>query len=180
MRPVLLIVCLFLISFVAFAQSDRGTMTGTITDPAGAVVASAQIDIRNTATGASYQVGSSSTGNYVVQVPVGSYEMSVDVPGFKKYVRQNIAVPVAQTLRLDVTLEVGANTESVTVTELAPLLKTESGEMSHNVTSETLNNLPVLGIGKGAVGDTGIRSPYSVMNMLPGTTWLPDNSIRLN
>src|ERR1700686_3724471 len=52
--------------------------------------------------------------------------------------------------------------------------------MSHNVTSDTLNNLPVLGIGKGAVGDTGIRSPYSVMNMLPGTTWLPDNSIRLN
>jgi opacity protein-like surface antigen len=180
MRSLSAIVCLSLFALPAFAQSDRGTITGTITDPAGAVVAGAQIAVGNTATGANYQVGSSNTGNYVVQLPAGTYEMSVEVAGFKKYLRQNIAVPVAQTLRLDVTLEVGANTESVTVTELAPLLKTESGEMSHNVSSDTLNNLPVLGIGKGAVGDTGIRSPYSVMNMLPGTTWLPDNSIRLN
>jgi hypothetical protein len=180
MRSAGLIVCLSLVSSFAYAQSDRGTITGTITDPAGAVVASAPIEIRNTATGANYQVGSSSTGNYVVQVPTGSYEMAVEVQGFKKYVRQNIVVPVAQTLRLDVALEVGTNTESVTVTELAPLLKTESGEMSHNFTADTLNNLPVLGIGKGNTGDTGIRSPYSVMNVLPGATWLPDNSIRIN
>jgi hypothetical protein len=180
MRSACLVVCALQACVTAFAQSDRGTITGTITDPGGAVIAGAAIAVRNSATGAAYQVGSSATGNYVVQVPTGSYEMSVDVPGFKKYVRQNIAVPVEQTLRLDVVMEVGANTESVTVTESAPLLKTESGELSHNVASDTLNNLPVLGIGKGAVGDTGIRSPYSVLNVLPGTAWLPDNTIRLN
>src|SRR5215469_15754423 len=171
---------LFLLAFAICAQSDRGTITGAIFDPAGAVVASVPIEVRNVDTGAVYQVGSSATGNYVVQVPAGSYELSIAAPGFKKFVRQNIAVPVAQTLRIDVNLEVGSNAESVTVTEAAPLLKTESGELAHNVSSDSLNALPVLGIGTAAVGATGIRSPYSVMNLIPGAEWLADNTIRLN
>src|SRR5262249_29520300 len=53
-------------------------------------------------------------------------------------------------------------------------------ELAHNVTSDSLNNLPVLGIGTANVGSTGIRSPYSVMNLIPGAAWLADNTIRLN
>src|SRR5215831_7399492 len=170
----------FAFALAAFAQSDRGTITGTIADPAGAVVASAPIEVKNVETGALYQAGSSATGNYVVQVPTGTYEVTVSVPGFKKFIRANLVVPVEQTLRVDVVLEVGSNAESVTVTEAAPLLKTESGELSHNVTADTLNTLPVLGIGAGNVGATGIRSPYSVMNILPGAEWMPDATIRLN
>lgn len=174
-----LIVCFLLFAWAAIAQSDRGTITGTISDPAGAVIASAAIEVRNVETGATYQVGSSATGNYVVQLPTGTYEISVTVPGFKKYVRQNLVLPVAQTLRIDVTLEIGSNAESVTVTEAAPLLKTESGELSHNVATDTLNNLPVLGIGANA-GSAGIRNPYAVLQVLPGADWRPDLSIRLN
>src|SRR5580658_7811753 len=180
MRAQKLAVCLFLLTLPMLAQSDRGTITGTIADPGGAVVANAPIEVRNVETGATYQVGSSATGNYVVQVPTGNYEMSVTVPGFKKYVRQSLAVPVEQTLRIDVSLEVGSNAESVTVNEAAPLLKTESGELAHNVTSETLNNLPVLGIGTANVGATGIRSSYSVANLIPGVAWLADNTMRVN
>ncbi len=173
-------VCLVLSSIAMLAQSDRGTITGTIADPAGAVVAAAPIEVRNIQTGATYQVGSSATGNYVVQIPTGSYELSVTVPGFKKYIRQNIAVPVEQTIRIDAVLEVGSNSESVTVTEAAPLLKTESGELSHNVSGDSLNNLPVLGIGSAAVGSTGIRSAWSVMSVLPGAYWTPDSAVRIN
>lgn len=182
MRSVMraLTVCFLIGALSLFAQSDRGTITGTIVDPGGAVVAGAPIEVRNTQTGATYQVGASATGNYVVQVPAGNYEMTVTVAGFKKYVRQNLAVPVEQTLRIDVTLEVGLNTESVTVNEAAPLLKTESGELAHNVTSDTLNNLPVLGIGTANVGATGIRSSYSVTNLIPGVAWLADNTMRVN
>jgi hypothetical protein len=180
MHPRTLAGCLFLIRLAAFAQSDRGTITGTIFDPAGAVVASAPIQVRNVDTGAVYQVGSSATGNYVVQVPAGSYELSVAAAGFKKYVRPNIAVPVEQTLRIDVSLEVGSNTESVTITEAAPLLKTESGELAHNVTSDSLNTLPVLGIGAANTGATGIRSVYSVTSLIPGAEWMADSTIRLN
>jgi hypothetical protein len=61
-------------------------------------------------------------------------------------------VQVAQTLRIDPVLEVGAPSESVTVNEAAPLLKTESGELSHNVTSHRLDELPVGGIGGFLIG----------------------------
>ncbi|MCU1339010.1 MAG: hypothetical protein JWO19_4591 [Bryobacterales bacterium] len=73
----------------------------------------------------------------------------------------------------------GSSAESVTVTEAAPLLKTESGELSHNVSTNTLNNLPVLGIGAGA-GNAGIRNPFAVLQVLPGADWRPDASIRVN
>src|SRR5579871_762061 len=164
--------------FAAFAQSDRGTITGTIIDPAGAVVAAAPIEVRNVATGATYQAASTPTGNYTLaQLPTGTYEMSITVPGFKRYVRQNIEVPVAQTIRLDVTLEVGANTESVTVSASAPLLKTESGELSHNVETERLNNLPVLSIGSTTAG---LRNVYSSIQLIPGATYNADATVRIN
>ena len=172
--------CLFLLMLPMFAQSDRGMITGTVADPAGAVVAGASIQVKNVETGAVYQVGTSSTGNYVVPVPTGNYELSVNVQGFKRYLRPNLVVPVAQTVRIDVALEIGSSSESVTVTDATPLLKTESGELAHNVSSDTLNNLPVLGIGSANVGATGIRSPYSVMNLIPGASWLADNTMRLN
>src|SRR5215472_15995011 len=101
-----------------FAQSDRGTVTGTVTDPAGAVVATAPIVARNIETGVVYQAATSATGNYTIaELPVGTYEVSVTVPGFNKYPRAGLQVGVAQTLRVDIPLEVGSSTESVTVTE---------------------------------------------------------------
>src|SRR5215469_15156816 len=125
MRAVNVAACLTGLAVLSFAQSDRGTITGTV--PAGAVGASAAIEVRNSETGALYQVRTSATGNYVVQVPTGTYQVSAMAPGFKQYLRPNIVVPVEQTLRIDVTLEFGAATETVTVNEEAPLLKTESG-----------------------------------------------------
>jgi Carboxypeptidase regulatory-like domain len=69
----------------AFAQSNQGTITGAISDPAEAVVPVAQIEVRNSATGVIYNGGTSSTGNYVIPVPTGIYEITVTVPGFKRY-----------------------------------------------------------------------------------------------
>jgi hypothetical protein len=84
--------CLLLLSIAALAQSDRGTITGTIADPAGALVAGAAIELKNSDTGAVYQTETTASGNYTLaQIPVGAYELSVTVPGFKKYLRQNIA-----------------------------------------------------------------------------------------
>ncbi|HEY7338631.1 MAG TPA: carboxypeptidase regulatory-like domain-containing protein [Bryobacteraceae bacterium] len=165
---------------VTLAQSDRGTITGTVSDPAGAVVANAPVEAKLMETGAVYQAATSATGNYTLsQLPTGTYELTISVNGFKKFVRQNLALPVAQTLRIDAKLEVGSNTESVTVTEAAPLLKTESGELSHNVSTNTMNSLPVMGIGSTASA-AGIRNPYAVINLLPGSSWTPDSNMRLN
>ena len=174
------VLCVFLSAAAAFGQSDRGVITGTVSDPAGAVVANAAVEARQIETGAVYQAASSSTGNYTLsQLPTGTYDLTVTVAGFKKFVRQNLVLPVAQTLRIDAVLEVGSNQESVTVTTAAPLLKTESGELSHNVSTDTMNNLPVMQIGAGS-SNAGIRNPYSVLQVLPGSDWHPDTSVRLN
>ena len=180
MRTFIFIAGALILSSIASAQSDRGTITGTITDATGAVIARAPIVARQLDTGATFQAAASATGNYTLsQLPTGTYEINVAVTGFKTFVRQNLLLPVAQTLRVDVVLEVGSRAESVTVSDAAPLLKTESGELSTNVTTDSLNNLPVLGIGANASG-AGIRNPYAVLNLLPGADWRPDTSIRIN
>ncbi|PYS32381.1 MAG: hypothetical protein DMG14_34710, partial [Acidobacteria bacterium] len=181
MRSLRVLFCLFLISLSAFAQSDRGTMTGTVSDTTGAVIPGVSIVATNVETSARYETTSTETGNYTLaQLPSGLYQLSAELPGFKRYVRQGINVLVAQTLRLDVKLDIGSNNESITVTENAPLLRTESSEVAHNVNAEFLNNVPILGIGRLASGATGIRSAYSVANVVPGATWLPDQTIRVN
>src|SRR5215510_6730345 len=181
MRSLRLLFCLLLASLSAFAQSDRGTITGTVSDPTSAVIPGANITAINVETSARYETVSTETGNYTLtQLPSGTYQLSAELPGFKKYVRQGITVLVAQTLRLDVTLEVGSNNESVTVTENAPLLRTESSELAHNVNAEFLNNVPILGIGRLASGAAGIRSAYSVASVVPGATWLPNQTMRVN
>src|SRR5438270_4209345 len=89
------------------------------------------------------QAGSSETGNYTLaQLPAGTYELSALLPGFKRFVRTGVIVSVATILRIDITLEVGAADESLTVEAASPLLKTESGEVSHNLTTDQVNNLP--------------------------------------
>src|SRR4029077_11234306 len=85
----------------AFAQSNQGTITGTISDPAGAVVPAAAIEVKNTGTGVLSRGGTSATGNYVISVPAGTYEISVTVTGFKKFVQQNVQVIVATDTRKD-------------------------------------------------------------------------------
>jgi len=170
---------------MAAGQSDRGTITGTISDPAGAVVQGAKIEVKNQDTGQVFQGGTSATGNYVIAMPAGRYSLTVTVQGFKKYVRENLQVAVATDTRQDVTLEVGAATESVTVTEEAPLLKTESGEVSHNVSSEEADNLPVLTLNGPTAflasnGFGNIRDPLAVTQLLPGVTYSPDGGISVN
>ena len=179
--------CLGAAVLAAWAQTDRGTITGTVSDPAGAVVANAAIEARNVATGAVYPVASSGTGNYTIaQLPAGAYELSVTVPGFKKYVRGGLQVEVAGTLRIDVTLEVGQATESVTVEAAAQMLKTEGGDVSTNVATQTLDDLPILTLtgnaaAFGSASSLGnIRNPLASVNLLPGARFTGESVLRIN
>jgi len=178
------LLCVFALAAVAFGQTNIGSITGAISDPAGAVVPGAVIEVKNVDTGAVYQGGASATGNYVIPVPVGKYTLTVTVTGFKKFVRENLVVTVATDVRQDVKLEVGAVSDTVTVSDQAPLLKTESGEVSHNVTIEDANNLPVLTLGGGASafsnGFGNIRDPLAVSQLLPGVRYGADAGLSVN
>ena len=173
--------CVLALAVGVIAQTDRGTITGTVSDPAGAVIANAVIQAKNSDTGATYQAGTSATGNYTLgQMPVGTYELSVTVPGFKTSVRPGIIVSVAATVRVDFTLEVGTASESVTVQAEAPLLKTESGELSHTVDTSRTDNLPIYTLTGTGTGVGNIRNPLAAAELLPGAQFKTDNTLRIN
>src|SRR5215475_2730057 len=166
---------------ICYGQSDRGTITGTVLDTTKAVIPGVSVVATNGETDAKYETVTTETGNYTLtQVPSGTYQISVVLPGFKKYVRQGITVLVAQTLRIDVSLEVGAATDEVTVNADATLLRTESSDVSHNVNTTRMDELPILGIGGVLSGSAGIRNPYAMVQLIPGSTWTPNSLVRLN
>jgi Carboxypeptidase regulatory-like domain/TonB dependent receptor len=169
------------VPFAVLGQIDRGTITGTVLDPAGAVVPGATIAARNTESGSRFETVTTTTGNYTLaQVPAGMYELSVEMAGFNRFVQQGIRIYVAQTARIDVTLEVGATTQSVMVTADAPLLKTESAEQSTTIAREKLNELPLNFGARGNVAAASIRNPYTFVTLVPGGNISNYSSIKLN
>src|SRR5215475_3866897 len=166
---------------ICYGQSDRGTITGTVLDTTKAVIPGVSVVATNGETDAKYETVTTETGNYtLLQLPPGVYTLSAELPSFKKYMRQDITVLVAQTLRIDVSLEVGAATDEVTVSADATLLRTESSDVSHNVNTTRMDELPILGIGGVLSGSAGIRNPYAMVQLIPGSTWTPNSLVRLN
>lgn len=99
------------------------------------------------------------------------------MPRFKTFDQRNVFLPVAQTVRIDVVLEIGPTTESITINDQPSLLKTETGSVSQNIQTDVVNNLPILPI---ATGSGGARSPYSIVRLLPASAYQPDAAVRLN
>jgi hypothetical protein len=169
MNRLSLLAGLLLSTSFAFGQTALATVTGTITDPTGAVVANTPVSVKNLDNGQVYSAASSETGNFTVsQLPIGDYDLIVKSPGFKTYTHSKFHLAAAQTMREDVTLEVGQNSESVTVTAEASLLKTESSELVSNTTLSELNNLPVLQVG--ATND-GVRDLFSASKLQAGVQY---------
>lgn len=152
------------------AQNDRGLITGTVQDPAHAVVPNATVIATHITTGVEYRTVTTDTGNYTIpSLPAGHYRLTITAAGFKQHNVADIEVQVAQTNRVDAQMEVGAPTESVTVTAEAPLLKTESGEQSTVIQGTRLNDLP-LNFSNSNGGTGTIRSPYYFNVLSPGVS----------
>jgi len=173
--------CFAVFSIAAFGQAGTGTITGTVTDPTGAAIANAPVEVRNTETNFPYPTATTVTGSYtVLRLPPGPYSITISAPGFKKLVRSGLAVDAGQTLPLDLTLEVGSAGESVTVTAEATLLKTESGDVAHDITLSQLDDLPILGIGTANAGSNGIRNPFNSAVFLPGVSYFANFNMIIN
>ena len=160
-----------------FAQSDRGVITGTVSDSTGALIPGVRIVLTNANTGANTDTLTTGTGNYtLLSLPAGTYSLKVAHPGFSTYEQTRIQVQVAVTTRVEVVLNVGAAAESIQVTAESTQLKTETAEQSATITGKQISELPVnFGIGAGA-----IRNPLSFVQMTPGATFNGWNNISIN
>lgn len=129
----------------AWAQSEFGSIVGSILDPSEAPVAGAQITIRNTVTGQTASITSAADGSYASPpLRPGPYMISVEVQGFKA-VRVNLRLDVNQRALMDLRLEVGSVSESVTVTSDAQLLETQTASLGNVRTTKAINDLPLNG-----------------------------------
>jgi hypothetical protein len=173
-------VLFFLMVFSAclgFAQSDRGTITGSVADPGGALIPEALVVVVNQGTGIKLETKTTGTGNFTAPyLPAGMYDVSVEAPGFKKFIQKGVRVSVAQTTSLDVQLQIGATTDSISVSGDAPLLQTESAAQSTTVSREQLNQLPL----NFAIGQGAIRNPLSFAQLAPGASINGWNNIKVN
>lgn len=123
-----------------FAQQVGASVTGHVLDPSGAAVGGATIKLTSTETGSVYTAGSSDAGIYQLPfVPVGTYTLAVEKQGFKKYVQEGITLSTAQKAVVDVTLQLGAVSQSVSVTANAQMVNTESGDRTQTITNIRLD-----------------------------------------
>jgi hypothetical protein len=162
------VICIALVAgtlSVAPAQSNRGSMAGSITDSSGALIPGAKISIRNTQTGVSSETVSSADGNYrFPELPVGAYDVNVTLNGFKTAQRTGVIVEVNSTSALDIQLVPGNLSETVSVVSDAPTLQTESSDVGTTVNSRQVLELPLL-----VNGVSGLRTPEAFVFLTPGT-----------
>ncbi|HKS96756.1 MAG TPA: carboxypeptidase-like regulatory domain-containing protein, partial [Terriglobia bacterium] len=148
----------------AWGQSDRGTITGTVTDTSGAVMAGVSVTATNTLTGISTATVSSSAGDYTIPLlRAGTYDVGAEQTGFKKYVQAGIALAVGQTLSLDIRMQVGATTQTVEVKAQAVQLEKDTSDRGTFVSGHEVLELPIVGQGEQ-------RNPGYFMTLAPGVT----------
>jgi len=129
---------------VAWSQDTRGTISGRVTDPSGAVVPGAQVVVTNVAMGNKTGLTTNADGLYQATFLIGGvYRIEAAAQGFKKVVREGVEVRIAERLEINFALEVGAAEQSVTITEEAPLLNVESASAGTVVDSRRVADLPL-------------------------------------
>lgn len=129
-----------------FAQGGAATLNGTITDPSGATVPGATVTIKNLSTGEPRTVTASTDGGFVAPfLPVGEYSVTVSHPGFKSKTQTGITLTTDQVATVNISLEVGAVTQSVEVTGSAQVLQTTTAAIGSTVNSSEVVELPLNG-----------------------------------
>jgi hypothetical protein len=146
---VVVLVTLFfslMLGSIAQAQVTGATLTGTVSDPSGGVVAGASISTRNTATGVVREATTDSAGLFTIPnlVP-GDYEVKVTAAGFSTAVQSNLSLAVGQQQQLNFSMKVGSTSTTVQVSESAPQIELTSSAVSGQVESETVRELPLNG-----------------------------------
>lgn len=150
---------LFLVGMTnAFGQAEHALITGVVRDSSGAVVPGAEVAITNTATGVTVKTHTNKVGYYTVPYLVpGEYQLTVEHRGFKHAVVSGIQLTVAEAAREDVTLQIGAQTQKVSVVSRPATLQTQTSSLGQTIGTHQILSLPLLG-----------RDPLSLTSLSPG------------
>jgi hypothetical protein len=165
MRLRFLFACIVFTATALSAQTFRGTILGTVTDPSAAVVSGATVTVHNTNTGLERTTQTSADGSYAVpELPVGTYTVTVTLSGFQTSVTSGVAVDVATERRVDAALKTGQVSDIIQVSgDLLPQVETTTNDLGGILTSETVENLPVNG-----------RDYTKLIYLNPGVAGSPD------
>ncbi len=151
----------------ALAQTVTANITGTVTDPSGAVVPNVKVTATNVATNVSHPATTNEAGVYnLLFLPIGQYNVTTEAQGFKKVVLGPFTLEVNQIARVDVKLEVGEATQSIEIKDFAPILQTESTATGDALTATKLSSVPLNG-----------RNFASLTQLIPGAISTSPNAM---
>ena len=138
-------------------QTDRGTITGTVTDPTGAPIPGVSVTATHHETNSHYKTDTTTGGEYTLaDVPVGEYQVTIEITGFKVAVFDHATIDAGGTVRLDAKLQVGSLKQTVEVSaETSDVLQTDDAKMQNEVSDRMIEGLPTVVSG-------GLRSPFDL------------------
>ncbi len=164
MKSVRCILFLVLLPMLLFAQSDRGTITGTVTDPGGAVVPGAQVTATHLGTNVQYKATTTESGEFVMpSLPVGDYKVVIESQGFKSAVHAKASVTGGSSVRLTTKLELGTVQQSIEVSAQSTMLDADDAKLHNDVNSRLIQGLPT-------VVDGRMRSPFDLAVLTAGAS----------
>jgi hypothetical protein len=165
MRARIILAFVLLAAVTLSAQTFRGTILGTVTDPSGAVVAGAKVTVKNAGTGLERTTETSADGSYALpELPIGTYTVTVTLVGFQTFETTGVAVDIAGERRVDAAMKTGQVSTKVEVAgDSLPQVETTSAELGGTLTAETIEALPVNG-----------RDYQKLIYLNPGIAGSPD------
>jgi len=155
------------------AQGDRGIITGVVKDASGAGMPNAVVTAIHQVTNTSYKTNTTASGDFTAAgLPVGSYSVRVENTGFKTQIENNVVVAAGATVRLDVTMEVGATQQTIEVQAHAAVLTTDTARVATEVSSKMVNDLPL-------VVNGAVRSPFDLATTTAEVAGSGDSNFRV-
>jgi hypothetical protein len=154
-------VLLLCLPLSVLGQAVSATLLGTVTDSTGAAVPNAKVTITSADTSAVHTVATNSSGNYTFpDLAPGTYSVSAEGSGFKKVLRNDVDVAVNSSTRIDLSLQTGSVSETVTVTDTPPVLQTDRADVSFNMPAQQVEDMPL----------SVNRNFQGLINLIPGST----------
>ena len=146
LQALLISLCVGSFALIATAQVQNGQFAGTVSDPSGAVVSNAKVTITNQATNLAVNVATNQNGSYIArELPVGTYNITVEAPGFKTFVDVGVVLNAGSIAQVNAKLELGESRQIVEVTGAEVTVQTDDAKLSSTITSSQIQNLPLNG-----------------------------------